>query len=1732
MENVNGSRQPDKPQSNTTKLREEGELSSSSTSDDDDNNDRKSARNDTQTPASTAAPPAGAVNALATAVPGRAPPSTSNPTAGIQSGKATYSINTASTIASQAQTPVEQNNAMSFQKSRTTFKSPNHEWTAASGDKNNLVISFSDDDSASESEDHKQRKASEVIGNRGNLDSNQGPGSRLLAKFSKVQQPTNTVNKVIPKRSSLSHTLVSSMKNNPVGTNSIGVAASTASASIEQGSRIRKFNTGKRNFSSQEHGLDQGRGLKNSAKLQDLREQIALRERELKLKAALLNKDAVSVSSRDCNAVNLGHDVAKKSYGTSGMEPKEPDRKRLKAGGSFSAMQTLYDQQDAVAAKTTLLSDGQLLGDNGYAVRNIADCTQRASHVGKMESSVIKQPKHDRKRVDISSENLPGIDITNNCSQTDGSRMQVDPCAVPIRTMPLHDTGTSILQKSGRTIGLNKNCGHQPSDSVINGPRNEENLVNGHGYPEGIYGGKASLNSICQASLNNASLWDPLCVLNATETSNMDMESLVEMEESLDKELEDAQQHRQKCESEERNALRAYRKAQRALFEANRRCTEIYRKRELHAANFRSFIINDSNMVWSPRMQKDVGPSNISAKMDIVPLSNDQIQPQYDQYVRTSPLNISYQHMNGHHLGSEPVSEPDASTSEQLPHNSKNAPNGMSSPSNDLNVSADEDEETFPLDHRTGQPSSKHKEQNSVGRKSTDCHSSENISIGSPDLELEAELRSKLVARLGMRTWSKNSGSSVLEPGDEPGTENDNGSERTQTSNESLPLSEIRQNQEIHLGGNDNTKSISEVQIEKHDKDPLNVHSADDSEDDYSGDLHLKSSSMFSPVSVLRSSFGQLKIMSAITPLVSQCKKDEKDNSSNGQNEGNVWCMNSEVVKWDNMRGNSEAGCVMDICGREVAVLTSDLVVDPFWPLCVFELRGKCNNDECRWQHFRDMSEKDVNQQHNDSGNAGNSQVAVSGEKCGGGEKKSTFECVLTPPTYLVGLDTLKANPHSYAPVVARMQEQCWLKCFSVCLVLSNILQKHLVADEPLLCGGSGRIENPPNLAPISNVQSLELALLILNEEVSKVEGMKKALCILSRAIEADPTSEILWITYLLVYYSKFESVGKDDMFFLAVKQNSRSYGLWVMYVNSRKHLDDRLAAYDAALSALCGQISAPEEDEMHASGTGLSACILDLFLQMIDCLRMSGNASKAIDKILGLLVETNSDEPHSLLLSDILSCLTISDKYMFWVCCVYFVIYRKLPDAVVQHFECEKELFLIEWPSVHLQGEDKQRAIKLVEMAVDSGKAYVNGESVECHSNIRSGQYFALNHIQCILVLEGLGCGQILLDQYMKLYSSCIELMLISARIQSNNLASSSSDGFGEALGNWPKELPGIQCIWNQYIEWALQKGDPEFVKELVARWLNSLSKLGNSENGNWDAMDCNDDSNRTLESVSVSNQNFLLPSSSQMDIIFSYINLSLAKLLHNDPNESRFAIDKALKAAGPQYFRYCLREHAAHVYIQELQIKKDFPLSKQLNILNGYLDDARALHVLEPLSRQFLNKIEKPKVKQLIGSILGPASFDSSLVNLVLEAWYGPSLLPEKPCKSKELVDFVEAILGIAPSNYQLVFSVLKLLKKEYNSVGVTSGLSILYWASSNLVNAIFHAIPIPPEYVWVEAAGILDDIADIELILDGFYKRALSAHPFSFQLLNFFSKLSKTRKDTSNIVEAAREKGIEVG
>ncbi|XP_024020478.1 uncharacterized protein LOC21409015 isoform X4 [Morus notabilis] len=1640
----------------------------------------------------------------------------------------------------QSRAPIQPIAQKSFDKGRITSKTNTPGWCPHVGANDNLVIRFSDDDSGSDSEGCIKEKATETKSNMTGVVGNRKPPPPSQSKLNK-KTTTSAVSKTMPKRLSLNRTFISAIAKTP-GPNFISAGASSA----EQGNRVRKFNSLSKNLQSRECGYDQGMNL-NVSKLQDLRQQIALRESELKLKSAQRSKE--SASFRDDNALTVHSDATRKLGATSAkssqIEPKEPDKKRAKVSGSYSTQLNAVVPKEAGGGKSILLLKEPAMQNNNVLDTIKFDHGHKGVSLGRIESSIVKWKKQNEKQKAGLSENTlvgmnNGAKVITNCTQSDGSSRQRDPDPAVMLNCSTSPTNNNVELNPSKA-----SCHKEPS-SILNRETRGKDIARAS-HPNILPNDKTfetTSDNIYQAPFSNESLWTCLSNANVSGGSNMNIQSLVEMEESLDKDLEEAQEHRRICEIEERNVFKAYRKAQRALAEANTRCTNLYRKRELYSAHLRSFTLDNSSLLCPSRQNEKGGIeldySNDASENMFLIQSSHQLQSGYDvlsprgvgsnfQYLNNVPVQTSYRHVHGQNVGSEPCSEPDASTSETLSHKGKATADGVRSPLNDQNISADEDDEMVSLEQDTIQPSGECHGKNPKfddDEKDVNKVRSRNLTIDSSHgYFIEATLRSELLARLGTNGLSKN-------------CENYASKEKTHTSLLSFPSSIADKSEQSDRGGPVRREiRDSEVPMEIQQGCYIeNAHSFDNFEDNrfFNKEGSCVLISEISAPNIFRSAFGHLKISFPLTLTQWLARNQQKYTSGTRHNEEG--CVGPEKVQWNNTKPDStyetkpDSTCetVAELYARGNGPYTCDIAIDPFRPLCMYELRGKCNNDECPWQHVRDNLNRTVS--HDKRGDSDNN---AKNPKC---------HDVMISPTYLIGLDTLKADLHSYKSVLAWRNDRCWQKCFSLSLTLSNLSQKDLPGYGPLLHGSDGRIEVEGSWSRTSSYfmsrsgivnqltqsladyeQALEIAVIIFNQAVDKLEGMKKALAVISRALEDDPASVFLWILYLLIYHSTVDSVGKDDMFFYAVKYNAGSYELWLMYINSRMHLHDRLATYDAALSALCHNASASEWDGVHTS-----ACILDLFLQMIDCLCMSGNVEKAIQKIFEFSAADKNSHERLLLLSDIHSCLKISDKCIFWVCSVYLVIYRKLPEAVVRQFECEKLLLEIEWPSILLPDDEKQMAVKLMEKGAVSVASLMKIESLRSDdTNVKSAQLFAVSHIRCMAALGSLEyCGN-LLDRYLGLYPFCLELVLISTRAHKQEFRDLSV-GFEEILINWPKEVPGIQCVWNQYAQCALQNGGREFGKELLDRWFHSVWKVHYHQNGVLPGVD-SENKDGLPESASDSILE-ISPGLDKIDEMFGFLNLSLYKLWQNDHVAARIAAEKALKTAIPKYFKYCFREHATLCLTGESVLKEPASISGMENILEHYIGVLQDFPVPEPLPRKFINNIKKPRVQQLINNMFSPVSSDFFLVNLVLEVWFGPSLLPEEFTEPKHLVDFVEGMLDICPSNYVLAMSVCKLFRKRDESTHFTS-VSMCFWASSNLVNTILHAIPIPPECVWVEAATILGKVKGVEVLSQRFYGRALLAYPFSVKLWKSYQLLYGNTEKTKAIAEAAKAKGIDL-
>ncbi|XP_030512546.1 uncharacterized protein LOC115726702 isoform X2 [Rhodamnia argentea] len=1589
----------------------------------------------------------------------------------------------------------------------------------SSGPNSNLVISFSDDESSSDSDEGRQDKSSEDIAKTVRMNGNQKPPTLARKTSKKLGYPTRDSKQMMSKKNPSSRTFIHPKTKNQGANNGIGSAPS-----IGQGSTSRSLSMLNQKLECQEHGSDHVVGSRN-LELQDLRQQIALRETELKLKLAHQNKQSVFGSLRNSYSLNLNRNPGGISVTASPhlprsldfpqLDAKEPPRKRLKVGVSSYAQRCV--EQSTTAAKLCPPPKDLLL-ETGKMDK--ADHGPKPNSMNMTELSVTRCEMRDSERVVMASANLHGIADADHPERT--SRM-VNACSLSKQDPPLirmiQNTSTKNTGTGMETNQLMISDGRNVLGSDPNQIRREHELMRSSKDDEVLtldHAAEVSEKNSVEGSLKNMTVLSDLDNASGAEHGTKEMQSLIEIEESLDKKLDEAQEQRRRCEIEERNALKAYRKAQRALIEANAKCSQLYHQRELYSSRLRSFIMHDTSLFWSSLHNKHLGvqvksSDNLNQNVDSLPSSSHNMQNEYDQSNQPGyasnircldgvPGDSSHLPVNS----SEQCSEPDASTSEPLSHKGPRVANEEFSPLIGPNRSVDEDVD-IPPDHnfaQSKQGSQREAQKDGERHESMTSEVSTKISDeNSHDFLLrEATLRSELVARLGTKSSQYPKGSCSMEAVIEQRSQSDPGSEKTHMSNWSAPNSDAERVRHADFEGTN--------KLEGHPHDVVEE-----------GESRM---SLDNSASIIRSAFCHVKDVSSFKLSRPQQKRLMYD----ARNDEGVSIYSSTSSSKETDGG---------LLSEDTASYSCNVAVDPLWPLCMYELRGKCNNDECPWQHIKKCSDgkmrqnlySDANDCHIEStSSAKRWAVLPSFSKCS--------------PTYVVGLDILKADSRSYEAVVTQNIGQCWQKCFSISLVISSVPKQVRPMDDSVLQNSDGRIEisgcqsrqssffrnrngslNQINQGSIDG-QALEMALLILNQDGNKLErkkkvGISQALAVLSRALEADPASVVLWSVYLVIYYSEMKTAGKDDMYYIAVKHNQGSYELWLMYINSRSKLEDRLHAYEDALLALCHHSS--------ASNGHASTRILDLFLQMVNCFCLCGRVDKAIEMICETLPSAeNSDERLTLLLSNILSRLTIADKCIFWICCVYLVIYRKLPDAIVQQFECEKELHLIDWPSAHLGEDDRQRAFDLVDFAI---RCDITEASLADDANIRLAQHFAVNHFRCAVVLNGLNCDRYLLQRFETMYPTSLELLLLSARAGECDFEDFSS-GFENALNKWPREAPGFHCIWNQFAEYALQNGRHDLAKDIMDRWFLSAWQVRYPHDEGVAEMD-QDNSCSSPIVASQADSHAAASSYSRMDEIFGFLNLSLLKLLQNQLAEARVAIDKALHVATSENYKLCVREHAKFLLMDGTVAKEGAQISGILDYMSVYINDPRAFPITETLPRKFIGDIKRIRVQQLIKNILCPVSSNFSLVNLVLEAWCGPSLLPQEFDKPDHLVDFVEAMLEISPSNYPLAVSVCKLIKRDLKSSAVTSA-SLLFWASSVLLSTISHAVPVAPEYAWVEAAAVLVNISGIDAILDGFYKRALSVYPFSVKLWNSFLISMKSEKDASSVLRAAEEKGIE--
>ncbi|KAL0915748.1 hypothetical protein M5K25_013201 [Dendrobium thyrsiflorum] len=1498
---------------------------------------------------------------------------------------------------------------------------------------NNLVISFSDDDSGSESEERYPEK---VV---------KGMDSTLIARDSRIAvtslpKPIDGIeresdgSKPLPKKGFANHETISSADSG------YETSFGAQGPSVENGSLLNRQNSAIVTSACQELGRHAQDSTLTDQRLELLRLEVAARENRLKVQNISVLQEGAAVGS---DANQHGLHVMKPEAQATGIrrhaydanlefEVDESSKKRLKHDKSSSACDF----------------DVASMPENYRAFQVDNSCTHHQPDSNNtIKSSVIK-----------SKDSVLTLSAAN-----------------------LHDTAVSEnddVAQNGRSEKFSKKAG------VSNLPSNYASSMH---YIEGnqqmipttdvlmpLKTLSIHKSSGLGGSVNNEA--------NTTEEGNMSFHSLLRLEELLDKELEEAQEYRCKCELEERHSLKAYRKAQRSLVEANERCTFLYRKRELFSAKYRAFVIEASKSIY---------PSDWLCQQN----------PNEDQ-----------------------SHEPDASTSV---HKENGSLDGAVLPIHKTTMSTDVDGEDFPSSNRVVESRSALVDVQIEKAPSIDS---------SQDYErLEASLRSELVARLGLRASAKMNDTSKrgLDVEKRAGSvaedlESSQDMERSPLLHDMMPIPEEKET--AKLDGIERTQERSHLLGA-----PLDFNSianAASNEELYSiadlGTSNSFSKNSGSPINTAVFSLPTSDLHSVCRhayKIFPRCHIDtfnmkENDNIVTSKEIGVTDFIPDNIGEFLNFKRPAPMGYW--------GIFESSINIDPFWPLCMFEFRGKCNDEECPWQHMKaGMFPNFQDDEH----------LNCHATCLRNGKLNATrFPCsallhVLPIPTYQIGPYLIKADSHQSQSLLARGNWQYQQRGFCASFSIPFSVQRILPLDAPCLQPGDDPVADNYNWNRLSlyyrsqddtvsfkeqikqgsadGEQLLEMALNQYDGDLCEPDR-RKALSLLSHAIESDPSSVVLWVVFLHIYYKKEKAIGKDDMFLHAVRYNKGSYELWLLYIDSRILFEDRLNAYDGALNVLC-RIGGRDERKH------LSPYILDIFLQMIDFLSMSGNVDKVIIRIYGLLPSNEFDDRSGSPLRDICSCLTVPDRCLFWTSCIYFIVYEKLPQATVQQFEFVKSLpFGLDWPSAQLTSDRKTVALEVMKLATTEMASYLDDNPNEIdQASFQSMHFLAVSHVKCGAALLSFPAYTELLDKYLKLYPSCMELVLMAVRSRQNCVTDSEFLAFEEALYHWPKETPGIQCLWNQYLEYALTNDRIDLAEKVMARWYQDFPKFRDFSSF------CALKTENSFDSSSHINSTGAVQSKTKDDA-FGFLNLFLYCILQKSAVDARCAIDKSLELAAPEDYNHFVMEHALFMAPNHIESQKHFPVRSLSSLINHYLADFRASFHLEPLSRRFIRTIKNPRIQQMVNNILGPVAITSTLVNSVLKICYGPSLLPENFGDIKEAFSFVEFLMEITPTNYELALSVYRICSRNLNSVK--------FWACTLLINSIFQSAPAAPELIWVEAADVLKNSESLEINLR-FHKQAISVYPFSVKLWQSYANLYSTTAENGEIIEAAQERGIDL-
>ncbi|CAM6129700.1 unnamed protein product [Calypogeia fissa] len=559
--------------------------------------------------------------------------------------------------------------------------------------------------------------------------------------------------------------------------------------------------------------------------------------------------------------------------------------------------------------------------------------------------------------------------------------------------------------------------------------------------------------------------------------------------------------------------------------------------------------------------------------------------------------------------------------------------------------------------------------------------------------------------------------------------------------------------------------------------------------------------------------------------------------------------------------------------------ITWSHAINPFKPLCKFEHRGKCNNEDCPWQHAddytlisddQDEAARDVNKDREFVTSCASLPTRESPAKATranarlAGAAKSLLNWSMWPvssrptwndnevPIYRTGSYVLRAEEPTRMCLLSHNLQLDREVESSHSFVLSPSIHRPLPSDIPCLLDASDTpswsVDVPayhpgsPHWRYVRDIQEkllcskdglelqeqideemwLEMALHHIDYDLStdNNKARDQALFYLSRALESKPSSVTVWVVYACLFHMRKDNPEKDDMFHHAVQYNPASYELWVLYINSRSDFQSRLEAYEKAIVAL-----ADEGTQQQLDKEELSACLLDLGLQMLYFWCVSGCSKDSFVWVDDLISEASAHDygrPHRGSTRTLLSHLTRRDACVMWITCTYLLACKHLPNSIITRLGCRQELpDGLEWENHAVVDElSRELVLKALNTAASESLGCLSLGSTQAvvDTDNFSKQVLGVNYIQCLALYEGLDSAACLGKKLISLHPTSLELIVVCARIEEHrNGGTTGLHVFEEAVSQWPHDLPGMQRLWNQYAGHALLWGGKDMAKTVL---------------------------------------------------------------------------------------------------------------------------------------------------------------------------------------------------------------------------------------------------------------------------------------------------------------------------